>query len=189
MELLSSTGWNIMIYMKRTLLAVMLSGTAIVGHAAVLSDGDTAQADVSFAQQTGTTNSLVTQTQTELKGGAPVANGQLLAMGKVTSVYDPEIYEVDLNAETVNPGTYNGQKVITTGIHGNTNATNMLYIALESATPNDKTAVDSQSGIVLNDTAAANARYNIVTLAKSGESQTVPADTYTVKTTSYVWSE
>lgn len=175
--------------MKRMLLAIILSGTALAGHAAALSEGSTTQANVSFAQQTGTTNILNAQTTTNLKGGEPLANGQLLAVGAITSLHDPEIYEVDLNAENVNAGTYNSHSVVTAGLHGNNSHENMLYVALESITPNDNVAVDVNGGIVLNKTATAKSHYNIISLKGNGISQTVPADTYTVKTTSYIWAE
>lgn len=179
-----------MIHIKRTLLAVMLSGTALVGHAAALSNGTNAQVDLSFAKKTGTTNEL--NAQHNLPSGESLTNGQVLAEGTVTSIYDPEIFEVDLDNTNTRliPGTYNGHHILAIRVPGKNNPDkNSLDIALEAGTVNDKVAANYYYGVVLNDTASQSAQYNIISMTRNNNPQTVPADTYTVKTTSYVWAE
>lgn len=174
--------------MKRTLLAVMLSGTALAAHATpTLSEGTSTSADITFTQQTGTTNTL--NAVPSLKGGVPTADGTVVALGSVQSLYDPEKFEVDLSLTNVHAGTYNGKKVITSTVKGKNDTANALDIALVSDNVSEDAAVDQDAGIVINSTASQSAGYKIVTLAESGGTQTVPADTYTIKTTSYVWTE
>lgn len=175
-----------MSHIKKTLLAITLTGISLAGHAAasLASDGVVAEADVAITQKVQLTNTLTVHPRTSVE----VDDGLIIAVGKVAvadgSAQKNTQFEVDLSGSNVRPENFRGQRVIAASLNGNSNSDNTLNIALAGVGTTYDGAVNANSGIVIDNY---NQLYHIILL--NNDVDALPVDTYTIKTTAYLWSE
>lgn len=175
-----------MMNMRKSVLAVIIAGTGFAGMAhagSLVGVGATAQADVVFVESSSITNTLTPVSGLnagEIRNMTVIANGVVDSMDGTAQMYATTFNGGDMSSTTAD-GTAR------TILSGKNDPSHKLDLYLNDTTPGTsgfKEVIDGKTYAVSGEPAVTQATYSV----RANGAQNIAADTYTLSTISYVYT-